>query len=75
MNINNKDIWRDMKKYCIICEKECDESGIQIMNSFICENCVQRMNVIDVDTEEYEMVKDKIKKAISEKIYNPKIGD
>lgn len=67
MDIDNKDIWRDTKKYCIICEKEANKSGIQIMNSFICKKCVQRMNVIDIDTEEYEKVKNKIKKAISEK--------
>ena len=73
MDINNKDIWRDTKKYCIICEEDCDKSGIQIMNSFICEKCVQRMNIMDIDSEEYEIVKNKIKKAVSEKIYNPKI--
>lgn len=67
MDINNKDIWRDVKKYCIICEKECNKSGIQIMNSFICEKCVQRINNIDIYTEEYETLKNKIKKAISEK--------
>lgn len=73
MDINSKDIWRDEKKYCIICEKECNKSGIQMMNSFICEKCVQRMNIIDINTEEYEIVKNKIKKAISEKNCNLKV--
>lgn len=75
MNISNKDIWRDTKKYCIICEKECCDSGIQIMNSFICEKCVQLMTTIDVNSEDYEIVKDKIKNAIAKKISNSKIED
>lgn len=75
MNITNKDIWRDNKKYCIICEKECCESGIEIMNSFICEKCVQQMNIMDVSSEEYEIVKNKIKKTISNKLSNCKIKD
>ena len=52
MDINNKDIWREPKKYCIICEKESQNSGIEIMNSFICEECVQKMNIIDVNSKE-----------------------
>ena len=33
MDINSKDIWREPKKYCIICEKESKNSGIEIMNN------------------------------------------
>lgn len=72
MDISNKDIWRDDKKYCIICEKENKESGIQIMNNFICEECIQRMNIMDVCSEEYEDVKNKLIKAIASKISNLK---
>ena len=57
MDISSKDIWRDTEKYCIICENECVGNGIQIMNNFICEECVQRMNIIDVSSDEYENVK------------------
>ena len=52
MDINNKDIWRESKKYCIICEKESENSGIEIMNNFICEECVLKINVIDVNSKE-----------------------
>ena len=75
MDISNKDIWRDDKKYCIICEKENKESGIQIMNNFICEECVQRMNIIDVSSDEYENVKNKLMNAIASRISNLKDSD
>ena len=70
MDINNKDIWREPKKYCIICEKESQNSGIEIMNSFICEECVQQMNIMDVNSKEYESVKSKVKKAIALSFFN-----
>ena len=70
MDINNKDIWREPKKYCIICEKESQNSGIEIMNSFICEECVQKMNIMDVNSKEYESVKSKVKKAIALSFFN-----
>ena len=70
MDINNKDIWREPKKYCIICEKESKNSGIEIMNSFICEECVQQMNIMDVNSKEYESVKSKVKKAIALSFFN-----
>ena len=72
MNISNKDIWRDPKKYCIICEKESKNSGIEIMNSFICEECIQKMNVMDVNSKEYESIKNKVKKTITSKILDLK---
>ena len=70
MDINNKDIWREPKKYCIISEKESKNSGIEIMNSFICEECVQQMNIMDVNSKEYESVKSKVKKAIALSFFN-----
>lgn len=70
MDINSKDIWREPKKYCIICEKESKNSGIEIMNSFICEECVQQMNIMDVNSKEYESVKSKVKKAIALSFFN-----
>ena len=72
MDINNKDIWREPKKNCIICEKESQNSGIEIMNSFICEECVQKMNIIDVNSKEYEIIKNKVKKAMASNILNLK---
>ena len=72
MDINNKDIWREPKKYCIICEKESQNSGIEIMNSFICEECVQKMNIIDVNSKEYEIRQNKVKKAMASNILNLK---
>ena len=72
MDINNKDIWRESKKYCIICEKKCENSGIEIMNNFICEECVLKMNVIDVNSKEYEDIKNKVKKAITSRILDLK---
>ena len=70
MDINSKDIWREPKKYCIICEKESKNSGIEIMNSFICEECVQQMNIMDVNSKEYESVKSKVKKTIALSFFN-----
>ena len=72
MDINNKDIWRESKKYCIICEKESENSGIEIMNNFICEECVLKINVIDVNSKEYEDIKNKVKKAMASNILNLK---
>lgn len=72
MDISSKDIWRDPKKYCIICEKENKNSGIEIMNSFICEECIQKVNVMEVNSKEYESIKNKVKKAITPKILDLK---
>lgn len=72
MDISSKDIWRDPKKYCIICEKESKNSGIEIMNSFICEECIQKINVMDVNSKEYQHIKNKVKKAITPRILDLK---
>ena len=71
-SISNKDIWRDSKKYCIICENECIGDGIQIINNFICNKCIERMNLIDVGSDEYEIIKNKIKNSIADKIIKNK---
>ena len=42
------------------------------MNSFICEDCVQKMNVMDVNSKEYESIKNKVKKTIAPKILDLK---
>ena len=55
MEINNKDIWRGNKKYCIICEEELEGSGIDIMGYFICEECVKEINSISVNDNKYDM--------------------
>ena len=72
MDISSKDIWRDPKKYCIICENECVGNGIQIMNNFICDRCLEKMNMIDINSDEYEVIKNKIKKSITNKIIKNK---
>lgn len=72
MNINNKDIWRDLNKYCIICENEYTGDGIQIMNNFICNKCLERMSVIDIGSDEYEIIKNKIKDVLSNTIIKNK---
>lgn len=64
MEINNKDIWRDDKKYCIICGKEYKEDGIHIMHNFICEKCVQEMTLIDVTDKKYDIIREKFKKSL-----------
>lgn len=69
MEISNKDIWREEKKYCIICEKE-NNNGIEVMNNFICERCVKRINLLDIDSDEYEFIKNKFKNTIVSKILN-----
>ena len=72
MDISSKDIWRDTEKYCIICENECVGNGIQIMNNFICDRCLEKMNMIDINSDEYEVIKNKIKKSIKNKIIKNK---
>ena len=69
MEISNKDIWREEKKYCIICEKE-NIIGIEVMSNFICERCVKRINLLDIDSDEYEFIKNKFKNTIVSKISN-----
>ena len=68
MEINNKDIWRESKKYCIICEKESENSGIEIMNNFICEECVKEINSISVNDNKYDLLKNKINETITKRI-------
>lgn len=72
MDISSKDIWRDVKKYCIICENECIGNGIQIMNNFICDKCLEKMNMVDINSDEYELIKNKIKRSITNKIIKNK---
>ena len=72
MEISNKDIWRDSKKYCIICENECIGYGIQIINNFICNKCIERMNLIDVGSDEYEIIKNNQVQMLVEKQLNHK---
>ena len=68
MEINNKDIWRGNKKYCIICEKELEGSGIDIMGYFICEECVKEINSISVNDNKYDLLKNKINETITKRI-------
>ena len=42
------------------------------MNNFICEECVLKINVIDVNSKEYEDIKNKVKKAITSRILDLK---
>ena len=71
MEISNKDIWREEKKYWKICEKE-NNNGIEVMSNFICERCVKRINLLDIDSDEYEFIKNKFKNTIVSKISNYK---
>ena len=68
MEINNKDIWRGNKKYCIICEEELEGSGIDIMGYFICEECVKEINSISVNYNKYDLLKNKINETITKRI-------
>lgn len=68
MDIINKDIIMDIKKVCTICGNENKNKGIEIMGSFICEECVQMINLVDVNDIKYEIIKNKIKKSITSKI-------
>lgn len=40
------------------------------MGIFICEECVSKINAADVNTVEYETIKNSIKKSITSKILN-----
>ncbi|MDU3724743.1 MAG: sigma factor G inhibitor Gin [Clostridium celatum] len=68
MEINNKDIWRGNKKYCIICDEELEGSGIDIMGYFICEECVKEINSISVNDNKYDLLKNKINETITKRI-------
>ena len=39
---------------------------------FICNKCIERMNLIDVGSDEYEIIKNKIKNSIADKIIKNK---
>ncbi|MCI9070749.1 sigma factor G inhibitor Gin [Clostridium sp.] len=70
MNIINKDIIKEVKKNCTICESNFENNGIEVMGIFICEECVSKINAADVNTVEYETIKNSIKKSITSKILN-----
>ena len=64
----------EYKAVCSFCGKTQDEAERMISGpgGFICEECVQKMNIIDVNSKEYESIKDKVKKAIASKVLNLK---
>lgn len=72
MSINYKDIWSDNKNYCIICEKDSCDSGINITGYFICENCMKNISLLNNDSEEYHNVMNKLKSTITKELLNNK---
>ena len=47
-----------------------NNNGIEVMSNFICERCVKRINLLDIDSDEYEFIKNKFKNTIVSKISN-----
>ena len=50
-------------------EEEIPDKG---RHSLICNKCIERMNLIDVGSDEYEIIKNKIKNSIADKIIKNK---
>ena len=66
MEVNYKDIWRDNKKYCIICDDvKCDND---IIGYAICDKCLEIIVSLNDIDEEYNNVIRKLNKTITRKI-------
>ena len=63
MNINNKNIIENVQKKCSVCNNMFN-SGITILGSFICEDCINKITTSDINDISYYKLKDQIKKII-----------
>lgn len=52
------------KKECLICNNKSNDYGLEILNKFICSKCVTNINNLDVNDEEYEVIKNKFKNLL-----------
>ena len=59
--INYKNIIEDTKNKCLICSSEKHNSGITILDNFICEDCISKINTLSINDKEYEKIKNKLK--------------
>lgn len=64
MGIKNKDIVFKNKKVCTICNVGCYNDGIKIINKFICENCVDKITLLNCEDVRYNKMKEIIKTTL-----------
>ena len=70
--IKSKEIINEDKKYCKICGKPYYNDGIILINSAICQRCMEEITAIDCNDLKYENIKDKIKNLLQYNIKNLK---
>lgn len=56
-----KDIVYESKKVCAICNTDCYNDGIKIIDTFICENCIDNITLLNCEDVRYKKVKENIK--------------
>lgn len=61
MSIKYKDIVYKNEKVCAICNTACYNDGIKITDTFICENCVDRITLLNCEDRRYKRIKESIK--------------
>lgn len=64
MIIKYKDIVCKSKKVCAICNAACYNDGIKIIDTFICENCIDNITLLSCKDVRYKKVKESIKVSL-----------
>lgn len=63
MVIKNKDIIKNNKK-CIVCNDDCGAGKLTILGKCICNECVDKITIMDMDNPQYYKIKEKIKNKL-----------
>ncbi len=63
MVIKNKDIIKNNKK-CIVCGDNCSGGKVTILGSCICNGCLDKITIMDMDNPQYYKIKEKIKNKL-----------
>jgi hypothetical protein len=68
MTIKYKDIICKSKKVCAICNTDCYNDGIRIIDTFICEQCIDDITLVNCEDIMYKKVKQSIKDSLVKKL-------
>ena len=63
MVIKNKDIIKNNKK-CIVCGDNCRGGKVTILGSCSCNECLDKITIMDMDNPQYYKIKEKIKNKL-----------
>lgn len=63
-----KDILSKKKKVCAICNVGCYNDGIKIVDTCICENCIDKITLLSCKDKRYDIIKDNIKATLVKSI-------